>query len=82
MGTEGVKGQTVRGARELQREVFNEQLPARMEIVFHTTLSSLMPNGGWCVYLQVSVYVRVQVTHVLLGWRWEGRNKAGVGDRW
>lgn len=43
-GDKGVKGQAVRGAGELQREVFNEQTPALMEIVFHTPLSSLMPS--------------------------------------
>lgn len=68
-GDGGVKGQAVIGARELQKEVFNEQPPACMEIVFHTPLSSLMPNEGWCVHLPVSVYVCkcVQVTHILLG---------------
>jgi hypothetical protein len=49
-GTRSVKGQAVRGARELQREVFNKQMPALMEIVFHTPLS-LMPDGGWSVYI-------------------------------
>lgn len=43
-GDKGVKGQAVRGAGELQREVFNEQTLALMEIVFHTPLSSLMPG--------------------------------------
>ena len=60
--------------------MFNEWPLAHMEIVFHTPLSSLMPSWGWCVYLQVCVYVCVcvQVAHMLLEWRWEGRNKEGI----
>ena len=51
-----------------------------MEILFHTPLSSLMPSRGWCVYLQVCarVCVCVQVAHMLLEWRWEGRSKEGI----
>lgn len=36
--------------------------------------------------MPVSVYMckSVQVTHMLLGWRWEGRNKVwgGAGSKW
>lgn len=47
-GDKSVKGQAVRGAGELQREVFNEQTLALMEIVFHTPLSSLIPSVCVC----------------------------------
>lgn len=62
----GVKGQALKGARELQREVFNEQQPVCMEIVFHTPLSSLMPSGEGSGK-PICVCMCVQVTLILRG---------------
>lgn len=62
-GDKSVKGQAVRGAGELQREVFNEQTLALMEIVFHTPLSSLIPSVRVCACARVHVYERVCVLY-------------------